>query len=281
LKVLRSISSTSRFCRAAPRPLVLVPTMGALHAGHAALIDRACKLAGPAGTIVVSIFVNPAQFGPHEDFNRYPRSFPADRALCERHGADLIFHPSAQEMYPPDFSTWVAEESVSRFLCGESRPGHFRGVCTVVLKLFLITQATHAVFGLKDFQQCAVISRMVRDLNVPIVIDTLETVREPDGLALSSRNAYLSPEQRAEAPVLRQALLAARDAFRSGELRASALRRLIERRIAKAPAARIDYITIADAVTLDPIREVRSASVIALAVFFGRTRLIDNVRLQP
>lgn len=279
MKVVRSIPATRELCRAATRPLVLVPTMGALHSGHAALIDRARVLAGPTGTVCVSIFVNPAQFGPKEDFSRYPRTFAADRKLCEQHGADFIFHPQPAEMYPANFSTWVHEEEVSRFLCGASRPGHFRGVTTVVLKLFLITAATHAVFGLKDFQQCAVIRRMVRDLNVPIAIDALETVREADGLALSSRNTYLSADERAQAPVLRQALLMARAAYRAGEVRASALRRMILRKISSAPAAKVDYVTIADAETLEPVRQVRRNTVLALAVFFGRTRLIDNLRL--
>jgi pantoate--beta-alanine ligase len=257
-----------------------VPTMGALHRGHAALIDRARKLAGPKGTVVVSIFVNPAQFGPKEDLSRYPRPFAADRKLCATHGADLIFHPSPGEMYAPDFSTWVHEESVSRHLCGASRPGHFRGVCTVVLKLFQITRPARAVFGLKDFQQCMVIRRMVRDLNLPVRLDFAQTVREPDGLALSSRNVYLSPEERAQAPVLRQALLAAEAAFRRGETRAAALRRLMESAIATAPLARADYIEIASAETLQPVKTAGRDTVMALAVFFGRTRLIDNLWLR-
>jgi pantoate--beta-alanine ligase len=280
LKTIRSLAATAEHCRAAKRPLVLVPTMGALHAGHAALIDRARELAGPSGCVGVSIFVNPTQFGPKEDFSRYPRTFAADRKLCTEHGADFIFNPRPEEMYPENFSTWVTEEAVSQHLCGASRPGHFRGVTTVVLKLFLITRATHAVFGLKDFQQCAVIRRMVRDLNVPIVIEGVETVREADGLALSSRNTYLSPEEREQAPVLRQALLMARAAFRAGETRASALRRLILRKIGTAPAARVDYVTIADSETLQPVTQARRRTVIALAVYFGGTRLIDNLVLR-
>ncbi|MHA3774070.1 pantoate--beta-alanine ligase [Verrucomicrobiota bacterium sgz303538] len=280
MKVLRSISSTQRFCRQAPRPLVLVPTMGALHQGHATLIDRARKLAGPRGTVVTSIFVNPTQFGPKEDLSRYPRPFAADRKLCGAHGVDLIFNPSPEEMYPEGYSTWVNEETVSLPLCGASRTGHFRGVCTVVLKLFNAAQPDIAVFGLKDFQQCMVIRRMVRDLNVPIRIEPVETVREPDGLALSSRNTYLSSEERAQAPVLRQALLEAESAFLNGETRAANLKKLIARRIAKAPLARVDYIEISDADSLVPVRQAQNNCVIALAVFFGRTRLIDNLWLR-
>ena len=271
---------TTRFCRGAKGPVVLVPTMGALHRGHAALIDRARTLAGLAGTVVVSIFVNPTQFGPKEDLARYPRPFAADRKLCEEHGADLIFHPTANEIYPEGFSTYVEESDVSAPLCGASRPGHFRGVCTVVLKLFQITQPAMAVFGLKDYQQCAVIRRMVRDLNLPVKIVPAATVREPDGLALSSRNQYLSPEERAQAPVLRRALLRAEEAFRGGETSAAKLRQLVKRTIETAPLARIDYVEIADADSLRPVKQTSRDTVIALAVFFGRTRLIDNLVLR-
>lgn len=266
--------------QSAARPVILVPTMGALHAGHAALIDRARKAAGPRGLVVVSIFVNPTQFGPKEDFSKYPRTLAADRKLCAARGADAIFCPSAEEMYAADFSTWVNEERVSGSLCGASRPGHFRGVCTVVLKLFTIVQPAAAVFGLKDFQQCMVIRRMVRDLNLPVRIIAAPTVRESDGLALSSRNRYLAPEERAQAPVLRQALLTAASAFRQGETRASKLRTLIQKIIASAPLARADYVEIRDADTLADVKTASRNSVIALAVFFGKTRLIDNIALQ-
>ncbi len=254
--------------------------MGALHAGHAALIARARKLAGKSGRVVVSIFVNPTQFGPKEDFSRYPRPLAADRKLCAEYGADLVFHPTAESMYPPGYSTFVEETAVSETMCGASRPGHFRGVGTVVLKLFQIIQPQIAVFGLKDFQQCAVIRRMVRDLNLSVRIEAVETVRESDGLALSSRNRYLSPEERAQAPVLRRALLAAQKAWRQGETSAVQLRRRITKTIGTAPLARIDYVEIADASTLQPIGRVERNSVLALAVFFGTTRLIDNVWLR-
>jgi pantoate--beta-alanine ligase len=253
--------------------------MGALHAGHAALIVKARKQAGDAGFVVVSIFVNPTQFGPKEDLARYPRPFTADRKLCASLGVDLLFAPDAEAMYPAGFSTYVNEERVSLPLCGGARPGHFRGVCTVVLKLFQITSADSAIFGLKDFQQCAVIRQMVRDLNLPTEIVPVATVREPDGLALSSRNQYLTSEERAQAPVLRKALLAAREAFLQGETRVVRLRRLIVRAIGAAPLARIDYVEIADANTLAPLPTMRRGAVIALAVFFGKTRLIDNLWL--
>jgi pantoate--beta-alanine ligase len=254
--------------------------MGALHAGHTALIDRARQIAGTSGHVVVSIFVNPTQFGPKEDFSRYPRPLAADLKLCAVHGADLVFHPTAETMYAPDFSTYVEESTVSEKLCGASRPGHFRGVCTVVLKLLLILQPQIAVFGLKDFQQCAVIRRMVRDLNLPVRIQAIDTVRESDGLALSSRNRYLSPEERAQAPVLRAALLAAQKAWLQGETSAAKLRAIIVKTIKTAPLARIDYVEIADATSLHHVKQVRRNSVFALAVFFGTTRLIDNVWLR-
>jgi pantoate--beta-alanine ligase len=280
LKILRSISATSSFCRGARRPVVLVPTMGALHAGHAALIKRARKVAGPGGTVIVSIFVNPTQFGPKEDFSKYPRTFAADRALCEAHGADAIFHPSPGAMYAANHSTWVDEESVSAPLCGAARPGHFRGVCTVVLKLFTITQPDSAVFGLKDYQQFTVLRRMVRDLNLPVRMIGATTVRERDGLALSSRNAYLTEEERAQAPVIRRALEAARAAFGRGVCDAEKLRRLVWQTIAASPLARIDYVEVVQADSLELLANVNTRAVIAAAVFFGTTRLIDNIQLS-
>ena len=279
VKVARTIAAVRRLRRAAHAPVVLVPTMGALHAGHAALIDRARKLAGVNGLVVVSIFVNPTQFGPTEDLSRYPRPFTADRRLCLAHGADLVFHPDAAEIYPEHFSTFVAETDVSATLCGASRPGHFRGVCTVVLKLLTILQPDLAVFGQKDFQQCAVIRRMVRDLNLPVRIVAVATVRERDGLALSSRNTYLTPEERAHAPVIREALLEAQKARRAGEKDAARLRQIVARKIGRIPLARVDYIAVVDADSIQPVRETLRRSAIAVAVFFGKTRLIDNILL--
>lgn len=280
VKTTRSIPASARWCREGAGPVILVPTMGALHAGHAQLIREARRLAGSTGRVVVSIFVNPTQFGPAEDFSRYPRPLGADKTLCAELGVDLIFHPPADAMYPADFSTFVEETAVATTLCGASRPGHFRGVCTIVLKLFQITQPTIAVFGLKDFQQCAVIRRMVRDLNLSVRIVPIPTVREADGLALSSRNRYLSPPERAQAPALRAALLAAQKAWRAGETRAARLRQIMTQTLSKAPLARVDYVEIADANTLQPVTRVGRNSVLALAVYFGATRLIDNVWLR-
>ncbi len=279
MRILTTIAAARRFRAKCTGPVVLVPTMGALHAGHGALIQRARKLAGKRGSVIVSIFVNPTQFAPKEDLSRYPRPFAADVKLARACGADAIFHPTPDAMYPESFSTFVDEHAVSLHLCGAARPGHFRGVCTVVLKLFTITQPDVAVFGRKDFQQCRVIARMVRDLDLPVRLVIAETVREPDGLALSSRNAYLSPDERAHAPVLRRALLAARAAFAKGERSAAKLRRIVEKQIATAPLARVDYISIVDDDSLAPIRTVKNPATLALAVFLGTTRLIDNLQL--
>src|SRR5260221_3539718 len=279
VKVVRTIASARRLSRAARGKVVLVLTMGALHAGHAALIDRARKLAGPEGLVVVSIFVTPIQFAPKEDLSRYPRPFAADRKLCDEHGADVIFHPDAAEMYAEGFSTFVEESALSAPLCGASRPGHFRGVCTVVLKLFAGIEPDVAVFGLKDYQQCAVIGRMVRDLNLPVRIAAVPTVRESDGLALSSRNAYLTPEQRAQAPLIRKALLSAREACRRGEKSAARLRSIALAKLAGAPLARVGYVELVDAETLEGVSRLKGEAVMAAAVFFGQTRLIDNILL--
>src|SRR5580658_8218226 len=249
----------------------LVPTMGALHEGHASLIRAAAQA---CGTVAVSIFVNPAQFGPNEDFSRYPRTFREDRRLCAGAGVDLLFHPSPGDIYPDGYSTYVNEERLSLPLCGDSRPGHFRGVCTVVLKIFNIVGPDLAVFGEKDYQQAAVIRRMVRDLNVPVKIVTAPTFREPDGLAMSSRNRYLNPAERAQAPVIRRALLLARAARYS---RPAGLARLVRREISAAPLARIEYIQVLDAATLDAPHAQTRKLLIACAVYFGKTRLIDNL----
>ena len=253
-----------------------VPTMGALHHGHEALIRHARKIAGPSGIVVVSIFVNPTQFGPKEDFNAYPRPLAKDLATCSKAGADAVFLPGVGEMYADDASVTVLEASLSTALCGRSRPGHFGGVCTVVAKLFLAVQPTHAVFGEKDWQQLAIIRRMVRDLNFPIVIEPFATVRESDGLAASSRNAYLTPAERALAPTIHAAMAEA------SKLKTPlAIVKSCTAAISKIPGARIDYTEAVDASTLRPLSNRKTAGRLAVAVFLGKARLIDNITLPP
>jgi pantoate--beta-alanine ligase len=250
--------------------------MGALHQGHLALILRARKLAGKTGTVAVSLFVNPTQFGPNEDLSRYPRTLKQDQKLCRDNGVDLLFMPSPADIYPADFSTYIEETKLQGFLCGQSRPGHFRGVCTIVGKLFNLFSPDLAVFGEKDFQQLAIIRKMVRDLDFNVKIVPVATVREADGLAMSSRNRYLSPQERAQAPVIRQALLEARS--KAGRLRPAALKSLVAKRI--APLARIDYVEVVDADSLQPVSKQTRQRLIAVAAFFGNTRLIDNILLD-
>ena len=250
--------------------------MGALHAGHAALIDAARERAGKSGTVIATIFVNPTQFGPAEDFSKYPRTLEQDLRLCEEHGADAVFAPSAGEMYPPDDSTIVDETVMSRGLCGGVRPGHFRGVCTVVAKLFNIVRPHAAIFGEKDYQQLAVIRRMVRDLFFGIEIIGHPTVREPDGLAMSSRNRYLSESERGRARQFPVALTAAAQEKSPREILAKAAR-LIEAGTGVAP----QYVALVYAETLEPAESLDRAAVLAAAVKIGETRLIDNVRVAP
>jgi len=255
---------------------VLVPTMGALHAGHVSLIRLARQYAGAEGEVAVSIFVNPLQFGPDSDFTHYPRPEAADEETCRAAGVDLIFRPLPNEIYADDHSTYVEETTLSEGLCGSSRPGHFRGVCTVVTKLFHLLAPVAAVFGEKDFQQLAIIRRLVRDLDFPIEIIAGPTVREPDGLALSSRNQYLSAEERAQAPIIRAALLrAAQSPEESARKTLASVREQIE----SAPLARIDYAEIVGADDLQPRLTIEPRSLLAVAVFFGKTRLIDNILL--
>ncbi len=253
--------------------------MGALHAGHVVLLERARKLAGEGGTVVVSIFVNPTQFGPKEDLSRYPRTLADDRRKCEAVGVDYLFVPEAGAMYGERFSTWVDESSLSKVLCGASRPGHFRGVCTVVTKLFHLIAPDIAVFGKKDAQQLAIVRRMVADLDFQVKIVGVPTVRERDGLALSSRNRYLSDAERQQATVLRRALLAARSAVAKGERRPGVVAETVRSMIREAPLAKIDYVEVVDAVTLEPAGEGSRVWLIAVAVFFGKTRLIDNLEV--
>src|SRR5437588_3853606 len=259
------------------RRRVLVPTMGALHQAHAELIRVARDNAGKNGEVVVSIFVNPLQFEPGSDYERYPRPEKEDEEFCRKLDVDLLFRPSAAEMYQQNQSVFVDEDSLSNLLEGKSRAGHFRGVCTVVAKLFNILQPGAAVFGEKDFQQLAIIRRMVRDLSYKIDIIAVPTVREDDGLASSSRNAYLNAEERRQAAVLRKALLAAKD---SGQTSAKEIVDLARKIIGEAPLGRIDYVDLVDAETLQTIDSVRPSSLLAVAVYFGKTRLIDNILLS-
>ncbi len=264
--------------------------MGALHEGHASLIRRANRLAtnksteGKSGSVVVSIFVNPKQFGPKEDLSKYPRPFAEDVALCKREGVDLLFHPAPAEMYSTDASVAVTESSLSLGLCGASRPGHFDGVCTVVAMLFNIVRPDIALFGEKDWQQLAVVRRMVRDLKIPMKIVGHPTVREEDGLALSSRNRLLSPESRRVAPKIYQALLAMvmeAEATNVGQTSVARLRQGLKRDLAAIPGAEIDYVEIVDEVTLKPLKKlspgVNARALVALR--FGSVRLIDNIFL--
>jgi pantoate--beta-alanine ligase len=261
------------------RRRVLVPTMGALHKAHLRLIEVAREDAGREGEVGVSIFVNPLQFEPGSDFERYPRPEKADEDFCRKAGVDLLFRPDPGEMYLEHRSVFVEETSLSQTLEGKSRPGHFRGVCTVVAKLFNILSPDAAVFGEKDFQQLAIIRRMVRDLNFDVEIIGVPTVREKDGLACSSRNQYLSNEERAQAPVLCKALVAAAEQAKAGENSAAAIVSAARKTIGEASGARIDYVELVDAENLQPRDMVEPNSLLALAVFFGKTRLIDNIRL--
>jgi len=279
VKILRPPSSAARAARSVPRPLVLVPTMGALHEGHLSLIRRARQLAGPKGTVAVSIFVNPTQFGPREDLSRYPRPIAADIAKCREAGVDLLFLPDALAVYAPDHSTWVNESLLSTGLCGAARPGHFRGVCTVVSKLFNLFAPDIAVFGKKDAQQLAIIRRMVRDLHFQIKIVGVEIHREADGLAMSSRNRYLSSEERAQAPVLRRALLEAKAMAKAGVTDPAKLRARVVKIIESAALARIDYVEVVDAETLGKPTMQSHKLLIAVAAAFGKTRLIDNLEI--
>jgi pantoate--beta-alanine ligase len=260
-----------------------VPTMGYLHEGHLSLVRYARKLVGKRGKVVVSIYVNPTQFGPKEDLSRYPRNLKRDLKLCRANGADVVFAPDDAEMYPgktsDSFSTYIVEESLSKHMEGVSRPTHFRGVTTVVAKLFNIVSPDVAVFGAKDWQQAAIIKRMVADLNFPVKIVVATTVREPDGLAMSSRNKYLDADQRAQAVILFHALQAARCAVKRGPTSAARLKRDLNQFMTAAPLARLDYVEFFHPETLQPVSKVVRGTHMALAVFFGKTRLIDNGRL--
>lgn len=251
----------------------LVPTMGYLHEGHKSLIDRACK---ENDKVVVSVFVNPTQFGPGEDLATYPRDIQRDAALCEDAGAALIFNPEPEEMYFDDFHTYVTMESLSDELCGKTRPIHFRGVCTVVSKLFHIVAPDRAYFGQKDAQQLAIIKRMVRDLNFDIEIVGCPIVRESDGLAKSSRNTYLNPEERKAALVLSKAVGLGQELIQKGERNADVIVEKMKQLIEEEPLAKIDYVQAVDAISIQPVAEIKGTVLVAMAVYIGKTRLIDN-----
>jgi pantoate--beta-alanine ligase len=280
MKILTTIASVSASShKRGGKRHVLVPTMGALHKAHRELIRVARERAGRNGEVAVSIFVNPLQFEPGSDYERYPRPEAEDEDFCRNTDVDLLFRPTAAEMYAEDHAVFVEETALSKMLCGKSRPGHFRGVCTVVVKLFHILEPNAAVFGEKDFQQLAIVRRMVRDLNFRIDIVGVPTVREDDGLACSSRNQYLKVEERKQATVLRRALLVAAERAKAGEKAAEIIVDLARTTIGAASLARIDYVDLVDAKNLQPIEVVRPNSLLALAVFFGKTRLIDNILL--
>jgi pantoate--beta-alanine ligase len=278
IRVVRTRADLRRALGGAPRPVGLVPTMGWLHAGHRALIERA---RADNATTVVSIFVNPRQFGDPSDLEQYPRNESRDVAICAEEGADLVFAPSVEEVYPPGFDTVVQVGAVARPLEGAARPGHFDGVATVVAILFNLVGAERAYFGQKDAQQLRVIRQMARDLALPIDVIGLPTVREPDGLAMSSRNVHLSPAERAGAPVLRRALLAARSRWEAGERSADTLRATMREELATEPLAIPEYVSVADADTLEELAVVDGPALLSMAVRFGETRLIDNEPLDP
>ncbi|WP_294434031.1 pantoate--beta-alanine ligase [uncultured Victivallis sp.] len=280
MRIFRQAQELQQFAletRRAGKSIALVPTMGFLHAGHASLIDIA---RGRADVVIVSIFVNPTQFGPGEDLDKYPRDFEHDRLVCEEHGADVIFAPEPGAMYAPDASTWVEETVLSRPLCGARRPGHFRGVATVVTKLFHLALPDVAVFGRKDAQQLLVIKRMVRDLNFPIEIVAAPLVRGADGLALSSRNRYLSEEEHQRALVLSRSLRAAKPALEEAGISAAPAIIAAIRHEIEAAGGRVDYVEALDVDTLAEPTETTREVLLALAAYFGSTRLIDNELVQ-
>jgi pantoate--beta-alanine ligase len=281
MKIVRTIQEARELCRAhraRQARIGLVPTMGALHEGHLALV-RAAR--AKADVVVVSIFVNPTQFGPNEDFAKYPRSFERDCASLEREGVDFVFAPSTDEMYPAGNATWVEVQGLSERLCGKSRPGHFRGVATVVSKLFHIIEPDVAFFGQKDAAQVAIIRRMVRDLDMPVGIEVCPIVREADGLAMSSRNAYLNPEERKSALVLYRSLMRAKTMFDGGERSSEKLMSAAKEEFADEPSVSLEYFEIVDPDTLESQSLITQRAVAAVAAFVGTTRLIDNILLGP
>ncbi|AMX83124.1 pantoate--beta-alanine ligase [Geobacillus subterraneus] len=274
---ISEMQALMRQCRREGKTIGFVPTMGYLHEGHAALIDRARE---ENDMVVVSIFVNPLQFGPNEDFARYPRDFARDRHIAEQRGVDVLFHPEAGEMYPGPLTVQAVVKARTDVLCGRSRPGHFDGVATVLIKLFHIVMPDRAYFGMKDAQQVAVVDGLIRDFNFPIELVPVPTVREADGLAKSSRNVYLSSQERKEAPALYQALQAAAAAVEEGERSGDALRRLVKEHIEAHTHAEIDYVEVCSYPDLTPLETLHGTVLVAVAVRFTSARLIDNVILR-
>jgi len=277
MKTVEKINDMRRLRQQIAEPVGLVPTMGYLHEGHLALVKRA---RAENSSVVVSIFVNPTQFGPQEDFKHYPRDHELDLSILKKEKTDIVFMPSVTEMYPSPFNSWVEVSKVTERLEGASRPTYFRGVTTVVAKLFNIVQPTRAYFGQKDAQQAIVIRKMVADLNMDVEIVILPTVREPDGLAVSSRNIYLNPKERKTAVVLYQALCLAQKLWVQGETNAQTIRQQMTDLIQKEPSTNIDYVSIANPETLDELDKVESPALVSLAVKIGSTRLIDNIVLE-
>ena len=257
-------------------PVGFVPTMGYLHAGHMSLVRQA---RAENKTVIVSIYVNPTQFGPKEDLSKYPRDLARDLVMLEKEGTDVVFFPADKEMYPAGYDTWVTVDNLTKPLEGDSRPTHFRGVTTIVAKLFNIVLPTNAYFGQKDAQQALVIKKMAKDLNMNLKVVVCPTIRELDGLAMSSRNVYLNPEQRKAAPVLYQSLLLAKDLFAIGERDSAVILEQMTATIQKEPLAKIDYISIADPGTLSELKTIKKSALVSMAVRFGNTRLIDNIIL--
>jgi pantoate--beta-alanine ligase len=277
VSVAAEMSARSRALRGEGQVVALVPTMGALHDGHLSLVRIASEL---ADFTVASVFVNPTQFGPAEDFERYPRDLVKDAALAESAGCDLLFAPDASDVYPPHYATVVHVQRMSQKMCGALRPGHFDGVATVVAKLFNIVRPSIAVFGQKDGQQLAIIERMTADLNLGVEIVRAPTMREPDGLAMSSRNAYLTKEERTQAPALFRALEHARSAYEAGERDALEVVEAVRARIERESSAKVQYVAAVDAATLEDVATLRPGTMVALAAVLGATRLIDNIVLE-
>jgi len=274
IRKIKEMRSFSQRVKAFGKTIGFVPTMGALHEGHLSLVTEARR---KSGVVVVSIFVNPIQFGPKEDYTHYPRNLARDKKLLKEVGTDVIFVPEVEEMFPEGFKTYVEVEALSKVMCGKSRPTHFKGVTTVVAKLFNIVLPDYAFFGEKDYQQQVIIKQMVKDLNFPVEIITLPTVREFDGLAMSSRNAYLSEKERKIAPILYQALTLAKEEIKKGERDPQKVIRKMRTLIAQEPAVRLDYITLVHPETLEELKVIRGRVLIALAAYLGKARLIDNL----